>query len=84
MKTMSWGIALAALLAASPAVPQSQWQNSYNKSQWAPRRAIMYPDWEARVRIRDGKAYMPYYVPVRGYPILAGGRVFDLRWRRVR
>jgi hypothetical protein len=44
----------------------------------------MYPDWEWRARVRDGKTYVPYLVPLRGYPLFAGGRVFDLRWRRAR
>jgi hypothetical protein len=84
MKSIIAGVVLAGLISVSPASAQSRLQSEYNWAQRAPRGAVLYPDWEWRPRVKDGKAYVPYLVPLRGYPILGGGRVFDLQWRRVK
>lgn len=84
MKSIILGAVLAGLISIPAASAEPRLEREYNWAQRAPRGAVMYPDWEWRPHVRGGKEYVPYLVPLRGYPILGGGRVFDLRWRRVR
>ena len=83
MRTIMWGVALVTMAAVIPTLAQAGSMGRYYAA-GAPKRAILYPDWNGSPR--DG--CVPYIrqrsIDRAGATIIPGGRVFELRWRCIR